>query len=698
MEVGHRGVGLMWQQYVALLRKNAILTWRHKRSASLYNSALAPALPTNNVRDPEALSEFNAIPPCEDKFFVKTPCYDFFWSGNSSSRNIASIVQAIMANNPRRPIPSNKVMSFKTQDDADKWLLDNPLRCPGALHFTVKNATVISYAIQTNSTGIARRGRYEDPTFKFQIPLQIAAEREIARALIGDPNFRWNVGVKEFTHPPTKTFSALGQVGPTFFLAIAMFGFVFQISSLVTEKELKLRRAMSMMGLYESAYWLSWFTWEAMLTLISALLTLLFGIMFQFPFFKNNSFVVLFLLFFLFQLNMISFAFVISTLISKASSATTVGFSIFIIGFLTQLVTTIGFPYSKTYEKRYRIMWSLFPPNLFAKAVKTLSDATFTAEDPGIRWSSISKCTKREPDCVITIETIYKWLITTFCVWFILAIYLDNIIPNANGVRKSVFYFLNPGYWTGRGGSKVREGSILSWMGWSPPMEETSPTDEDVLAEEKAVKQQIELGDDVAVQVRGLTKTYPGTFNISCTACCCKCKRTSPYHSIKGIWVNLAKDQLFFLLGPNGAGKTTTISCLTGITPITGGDALIYGNSVRSSVGMANIRRLIGVCPQFDILWDALTAEENLALFASIKGLPPSETKTVVKKLLADVKLAHAAHFRGGSFSGGMKRRLSVAISLIGDPKLVFLDEPVNMHALELLPALLICRQRVWIQ
>lgn len=312
----------MWQQYVALLRKNAILTWRHKQSTSVQllsslffiflifctNKAVQQRFSTttayNNVRDPEALSEFNAIPPCEDKFFVKTPCYDFFWSGNSSSR-IASIVQSIMTNNPRRPIPSNKVMSFKTQDDVDKWMLDNPLRCPGALHFTVKNATVISYAIQTNSTGIARRGRYEDPTFKFQIPLQIAAEREIARSLIGDRNFRWNVGVKEFAHPPTKTFSALGQAGPTFFLAIAMFGFVFQISSLVTEKELKLRQAMSMMGLYESAYWLSWFTWEAMLTLISALLTLLFGIMFQFPFFKNNSFVVLFLLFFLFQLNMV---------------------------------------------------------------------------------------------------------------------------------------------------------------------------------------------------------------------------------------------------------------------------------------------------------------------------------------------------------------------------------------------------------
>lgn len=65
------------------------------------------------------------------------------------------------------------------------------------------------------------------------------------------------------------------------------------------------------------------------------------------------------------------------------------------------------------------------------------------------------------------------------------------------------------------------------------------------------------------------------------------------------------------------------ISCLNGIAPVTGGDALIYGCSMRSSIHMTNIRRMIGVCPQFDILWDALSAEGHLHLFASIKGLQP---------------------------------------------------------------------------
>uniref|UniRef100_A0A8R7RD17 ABC transporter domain-containing protein n=1 Tax=Triticum urartu TaxID=4572 RepID=A0A8R7RD17_TRIUA len=686
------GPALAWQQYRSLLRKNAALAWRHRRSSALQllssllfiflifcidravRSRFSYTTAYQNVRDPKALVA-PPIPPCEDKFFVKTPCYDFLWSGGGSAR-VSALVDAIRRNNPGRTIPAEKVLGFSTPDEVDAWLFANPMRCPGALHFQDINANQMSYGIQTNSTPVARRGTYEDPTFKFQIPLQVAAEREMARLILRDPNFSWTVGFKEFAHPATETFSTIAQAGPTFFLAIAMFGFVFQISALVTEKELKLRQAMSIMGLYESAYWLSWLTWEALLTLLSALFTVLFGMMFQFDFFLNNSFGILFILFFLFQLNMLGFAFMISTFVAKAASATTVGFAIFIIGFLTQLVTTFGFPYSNTYEAYYRTIWSFFPPNVFAQALNILGKATATPEDKGISWNQRKTCQSFETDCVITVDDIYIWLISTFFLWFILAIYFDNIIPNVNGVRKSVFYFLTPSYWTGKGG-KMREGGLCSCFGSNRPADDASPTDEDVLTEENLVKEQAagnEVDPGVAVQIHGLRKTYPGSFNMGC----CKCKTTKPFHSVKGLWVNLEKDQLFCLLGPNGAGKTTTISCLTGITPITGGDALIYGHSVRSSAGMSNIRRMIGVCPQFDILWDALTAKEHMELFASIKGLPSSTIKSVAEQSLAQVKLSQAANVRAGSYSGGMKRRLSVAIALIGDPKLVFLDEPTT--------------------
>lgn len=88
-----------------------------------------------------------------------------------------------------------QVQSFRTSKEVDAWLFNNPMRCPGALHFVQRNATVISYGIQTNSTPANARGNYEDPTFKFQIPLQIAAEREIARLLIGGIKFLSQHGI-----------------------------------------------------------------------------------------------------------------------------------------------------------------------------------------------------------------------------------------------------------------------------------------------------------------------------------------------------------------------------------------------------------------------------------------------------------------------------------------------------------------------
>ncbi|KAL6183259.1 hypothetical protein ACLB2K_044670 [Fragaria x ananassa] len=686
------GFPLLLQQFKALFIKNLLLAWRNKTATflQLFSSLFfillifcfqkADDIQTRSssayqsVTDPQPLVA-QPIPPCEDKFSIKKPCYDFVWSGDQSSSRIRSIVSAIMANNPNRPIPASKVKSFRTPAEVDEWLYNNPLYCPGALHFVERNATVISFGLQTNSSSVKKRGQTENPTFKFQIPLQIAAEREIARSLIGDSKLSWVVAFKEFAHPAMmKPPSAMNDIGPRFFFAASMFGFVFQMTSLVTEKELKLRQAMTMMGLYDSAYWLSWLAWEGLITLLSSLFTVLFGMIFQFSFFLHNSFAVVFLVFYLFQLNMIGFAFMLSAFIKKSSSTTTVGFSIYTVGYVTQVAADSI--YTKEVSRTKRNLWSLFPPSLLSQALSILNEATSTSKKTGISWSRRANCKPGDEDCVMTINDIYVWLTATFFLWFVLAIYFDNIIPNVSGVRKSVFYFLKPGYWTRKGGNKVEEGGICSWIGSIPPPEHITPDDEDVLEEENIVKEQAKegtVGPNLAVQIRGLVKTYPGQRHG-----CCRSKRTPPYHALKGLWVNFAKDQLFCLLGPNGAGKTTAINCLTGITPVTGGDALIYGHSARSSVGMANIQKMIGVCPQFDILWDAMSGQEHLHIFASIKGLPPASIKLATMKSLEEVKLTDAAKMRAGSYSGGMKRRLSVAIALIGDPKLVILDEPTT--------------------
>ncbi|CAM6024303.1 unnamed protein product [Sphagnum balticum] len=686
---------LFLQQSSSLLRKNALLSYRSRRATFLQlassfffiflifcvdqsdKARLSTTSSYKNLFAPQPKT-VASIPACEDAFYIQLPCYDFIWSGSKSSR-ILSLVDNIMKNNPNRPIPDNKVLQFDTPTAVDAWLLENPMRCYGTLYLEERGTSVIGYGIQTNSTTIYFKGRYSDPNFSYGIPLQAAAEREIARTLLGNSSLSWDPSFIEFAHPAIKTDSVFTTVGPVFLLASAMFGFVIQVSSLVLEKETRLRQMMTTMGLMDSAYWLTWLLWEVVLVFVSSLLLVCFGLLFQFDFFLHNNFGVLFFIFFLFSFNMTGFAFMISNFISVATSATSVSYYIFIIGVISQSVTIFGFPYSHTFKVYLRILWSFFPPNLLAIGLMYLGDATSTKQDPGIHWSNRSQCSYRNEDCVLTMNGIYFWLLGTFCLWFVLAIYFDNVLPDVNGVRKPWFYFLSISYWTGQGTKKSEGGGCCSCVGSVPPPPgNEGPLDPDVAAEEDLVKEQMVVNyedPDVAVRVQGLVKSYAGVCK---RVGCCHWKRIPPYHAVKGLWFNIEKDKLFCLLGPNGAGKTTTINCLTGIIPTTAGDGLVYGESIRSTAGIAKIRKKLGVCPQFNVLWESLSAREHLHVFGSLKGLSGADLIHSTEELLSQVKLVEAANVRAASYSGGMKRRLSVAIALIGDPKILFLDEPTT--------------------
>eukprot|EP00245_Coleochaete_scutata_P012781 TRINITY_DN5005_c0_g1_i1.p1 TRINITY_DN5005_c0_g1~~TRINITY_DN5005_c0_g1_i1.p1 ORF type:complete len:1006 (-),score=193.03 TRINITY_DN5005_c0_g1_i1:975-3992(-) len=691
------GLRLWFQQARALLKKNAILAYRNLYATILLLSAslwfifviwlIDEAVSARqkgktqfkNLFTPTPM-EVPGIPECETGYYIKTPCYDFLYSINGVSEAEA-IVENIRKYNPGRPIPPGKVKSFTNEDAVNAWLSlpANNKITTGVLHFLKLDGGNIGFGLQTNSTTKQERNKYEEINFKFQVPLQVAAEREITRYYLnGSPNLKWTPAFTEFAHPTIFSFSIVGFIAPTFLFAASMFSFVLQMSTLVADKENKLRQAMATMGLLDSVYWTTWLFWEMGLAVIYSLLLVLFGMMFQFDFFLNNSFFVLFFVFFLFQVNMTGFAFLLSTFQKKTATSVIVGFAVFLLGFLTQLVVVSGVPYAKQFQKQIWVMFSIFPPNLLAIALKYLGDATSTKEDPGISWAGRKECSFNNDfgasTCVLTMHGIYSWLIGTFCLWLVLALYLDNVLPDVNGVRKTLWFFLSPSYWTGRGAptatSTYAGGDIV-------------PDDEDVIQEMNLVKEQakngLEPGTSIAIRVQGLQKWFGG--GIECQCCfliCCKCKKSKPFQAVKGSYFNIEQDKLFCLLGPNGAGKTTTFNCLTGIIPVTSGDALVYGDSIRNSSAMTRIRRYMGVCPQFDILWNELSGREHLRLFANIKGLPANQIEDEAVELLEKVKLTEAGNMRSSSYSGGMKRRLSVAIALIGDPKVVYLDEPTT--------------------
>lgn len=166
--------------------------------------------------------------------------------------------------------------------------------------------------------------------------------------------------------------------------------------------------------------------------------------------------------------------------------------------------------------------------------------------------------------------------------------------------------------------------------------------------------------------------------------------------AVNNLSLTVRPNEILALLGHNGAGKTTTISVLTGLVTPSGGEAVIAGHSVISEPAVA--QGLMGVCPQHDILWPQLTARETLRLFAAIKGVrsmqPPSTSingsgdnrhgdagvEAEVDRVLKQVSLSSPSvqHRAVGNYSGGMKRRLSVAIAALGRPRVLFLDEPTT--------------------
>ena len=144
--------------------------------------------------------------------------------------------------------------------------------------------------------------------------------------------------------------------------------------------------------------------------------------------------------------------------------------------------------------------------------------------------------------------------------------------------------------------------------------------------------------------------------------------------AVDGVSFSIGEGEIFGLLGPNGAGKTTTIRMLSTVLRADEGDVVIGGSSV--SADADEVRKIIGVCPQELALYPELSANDNLVFFGRMAGLGGREAKETARENLETVGLADRAKDKVDNFSGGMKRRVNIAVALMNRPKMLFLDEP----------------------
>jgi ABC-2 type transport system ATP-binding protein len=153
-------------------------------------------------------------------------------------------------------------------------------------------------------------------------------------------------------------------------------------------------------------------------------------------------------------------------------------------------------------------------------------------------------------------------------------------------------------------------------------------------------------------------------------------KRYGDNHVLKGVDLDVPEGSVYALLGPNGSGKTTVVSICSTLLKPDGGTIRVAGYDVERHSDQ--VRRSIGVTGQFSAIDEFHTGRENLQLMADLNHLTRGRARTAIDELLERLELAHAAGRRAQTYSGGMKRRLDLAMTLIGSPRLIFLDEPTT--------------------
>jgi len=166
----------------------------------------------------------------------------------------------------------------------------------------------------------------------------------------------------------------------------------------------------------------------------------------------------------------------------------------------------------------------------------------------------------------------------------------------------------------------------------------------------------LEIRQTYGIEIQGLTKQFKDTI------------------AVDNLSLEIFTGELFGLLGPNGSGKTTTINCLSGLVKPTKGKMKVAGFDVETEI--QKVRAVLGVSPQETAVYSHLSGRENIELFGSLYSIPKDQLKRNTEYLLEKVGLVEDAKRRVGRYSGGMKRRANMAMALVQDPKIAFLDEP----------------------
>ncbi|XP_058733330.1 ABC transporter A family member 7-like [Vicia villosa] len=441
-------------------------------------------------------------------------------------------------------------------------------------------------------------------------------------------------------------------LGGLFFTWVVLQLFPVVLTSMVYEKEQKLRIMMKMHGLGDGPYWIISYGYFLAISVTYMLCFVIFGSVLGLKFFYLNDYSIQFVFYFIYINLQISLAFLLSSFFSNVRTATVTSYiAVFgtglLGGFLFQNFLDSSFP------RGWIICMELYPGFALYRGLYEFAQSANNAANSGasgMQWQDLSDSSNGMKEVLIIMFV--EWKLVLF-----VAYYVDQVLSTGGG--KSPLFFLKrfqkkPLTLISKLGIQRQGSNVLAQM--------EKP---DVIQEREKVEQLLlEPTVNHAIVCDDLKKFYPG-------------RDGNPgKFAVKELFLAVPRGECFGMLGPNGAGKTSFISMMIGLTKPTSGAAYVQGLDIRAH--MDEIYTSMGVCPQHDLLWESLTGREHLLFYGRLKNLKGSVLTQAVEESLKSLNLFHGgvADKQAGKYSGGMKRRLSVAISLIGDPKVVYMDEP----------------------
>ena len=431
--------------------------------------------------------------------------------------------------------------------------------------------------------------------------------------------------VKAYTED---NFSSSMQGQISMFIALPLLlPYLRFMNGILTEKEKKIREGMKIMGLRNSAFYLSWFiTYFIIFTVTSVLVSIPLAIVFG-----ESNIILIFLWHWEFSMALMAMSFLISTFFSKAKVGNVAGFVIpLFLDFLRAAVSS---------DSSSAILFgiSLAPQ----ASISFAADQILNLETARVGLTLDTIDVK-----IANYQMLYHYLamLLDIALFILLGTYFDKVLPSEFGIRKHPLFCLmrKKKKRTDRSYGNEKLQPLLSD---SPNMEAAGNA---LLAQDR---------NNESVQVQNLKKVYD-----------------TGKLAVDGVSFNMYKGQIFALLGHNGAGKSTTISMITGLFDSTSGTTKIFGLDIQED--LEEVRQTMGICPQHDILFDGMTVQEHLEMYAVLKGVSEDRISEEVEKIIHDIGLGDKRDYLSKNLSGGQKRKLSIGMAFIGGSKFILLDEP----------------------